>query len=445
MSTSPGLRGVPWRRHQLPAYSPLSLSAIIRGARTGLRDQTTPGELAELLRSAYAADGVVLCGSGTDALQRAISVAARGQQRPIVALPAFSCYDVATAAVGANARIALYDIEPRTLQPDLESLRQAVSAGAGIVVVAPLYGVPVDWNAIESAASGAQVIEDAAQGHGASWRGAPLGALGSVSVLSFGRGKGWTGGGGGALLTRGVGSATDGALATGGNSRVLAAALTQWLFGRAELYGMLASIPWLALGETVYHAPSPLRDMPALAAALALETLGDAQRCAEERRNAAAAYRARLADAPGVSLIDVDPGAEAGYLRFPIRVAGGVAALGERAQLRRLGVMPGYPTPLDALPAVRARFVRGAVVCAGATELARSLVTLPTHGRVSASEREAIIARCGATTPSRGRRSKPAVAKAPAAVATRNVNEGNRESRGAADAAAVGALLATHR
>ena len=51
---------------------------------------------------------------------------------------------------------------------------------------------------------GLAVVEDAAQGLGATWRGRPLGSFGDVSVLSFGRGKGWTGGVGGALLAEAV-------------------------------------------------------------------------------------------------------------------------------------------------------------------------------------------------------------------------------------------------
>src|SRR5439155_883687 len=124
---------------------------------------------------------------------RAAAATLGGGEPPVVALPAYACYDVATAAVAVNARIALYDVHPATLAPDLASLTATLAEGARIVVVAPLYGMPVDWDAIEQcvAAFGALAIEDAAQGHGASWRGRPLGSLGRLSVLSFSRGKGW--------------------------------------------------------------------------------------------------------------------------------------------------------------------------------------------------------------------------------------------------------------
>src|SRR5207244_6487942 len=133
--------------------------------------------------------------------------------------------------------------------------------GARVIVVAPLFGVPIDWDAIEQCLRGfgALAIEDAAQGHGALWRGAPVGSAGALSVLSFGRGKGWTGGRGGALLMRRF--PLDGHLATArspGLSHELAAlgsATAQSLLGRPALYRLPAAIPFLHLGETRYRAP----------------------------------------------------------------------------------------------------------------------------------------------------------------------------------------------
>ena len=69
----------------------------------------------------------------------------------------------------------------------------------GAVVVAYLYGIPFDTAPVRAAAGavGAWLIEDAAQGAGASFRGRALGAFGDLSMLSFGRGKGVTAGRGG--------------------------------------------------------------------------------------------------------------------------------------------------------------------------------------------------------------------------------------------------------
>ncbi|HEY7192135.1 MAG TPA: DegT/DnrJ/EryC1/StrS family aminotransferase, partial [Gemmatimonadales bacterium] len=192
-------------RRQLPAYSPLTAvsirQAVVHGLGPGMDGQA---DLSAALAREYAADQVILLGSGTQALQVALELAMRQVGDAAVALPAFTCFDVATAAVGARARMRFYDLDPSTLAPDPTSLEKVLKRGTRVAVITPLYGYPVDWEAIEElcARHGAIAVEDAAQGHHAEWRGRILGSLGPISVLSFGRGKGWTGGSGGALLVR---------------------------------------------------------------------------------------------------------------------------------------------------------------------------------------------------------------------------------------------------
>ena len=83
---------------------------------------------------------------------------------PTVALPAYGCYDLATAAIGSEARVVLYDLDPATLGPDEGSLRAALSAGARTVVLAHLFGIPVDVGAVRALpeADGVTIVEDAA-------------------------------------------------------------------------------------------------------------------------------------------------------------------------------------------------------------------------------------------------------------------------------------------
>jgi perosamine synthetase len=383
-------------RHQLAVYSPVSLAAGGRAAGDLLRFRADPRRLLldELLRD-FAADSGVLCGSGTQALHAALAEAKRTRGDAPVALPAFTCYDVASAAVGAGVRVALYDVDPATLAPDPASLERVLAAGAGTVVAGPLYGVPLPWHEVRALADryGALVIEDAAQGHGASWRGLPLGSLGDLSVLSFGRGKGWTGGRGGALLARGSagtppGTLTDPAPSAEVKTAVLVAA--QWLLGRPEVYGVPAAIPGLGLGETVYHDPAPPEGITRAAASLVRHGRDASRREAAARRANASALLARLADDRVARPAAVPADAVAGWLRLPLRVPGGMAALPVAA--RRLGVAASYPTPLGELPQLRALLAGPEARWPGAESLARELVTLPTHSRVTDREREAIVA-----------------------------------------------------
>ncbi len=383
-------------RHQLAVYSPVSLRAGVRAAGDALSRRPDPrGVLLAALLSDYAAGAGVLCGSGTQALQLALVEAReRGGDAP-VALPAFTCYDVAAAAVGAGVRVALYDVDPDTLSPDLASLERVLADGAGSVVAGPLYGVPPDWDAVRGLSDryGALLIEDAAQGHGSTWRERPLGSLGDLRVLSFGRGKGWTGGRGGALLF-GAGAEAPTLPAPGAADEAKTAVLTaaQWLLGRPEVYGIPASIPGLGLGETVYHEPSPPSAITRAAAALLLHGRDASRREGEVRRAVAASLLARLPRGPGVRPVRVPEAGVPGYLRLPLRAAGGMSGLAAPARARRLGVAGSYPTVLSGVPQLRRLLAGTEARWPGAEALVRELVTLPTHSRVTDGERAEILA-----------------------------------------------------
>jgi len=388
-------RGWPW--HQLPVHSPVALRAAWRSARLGLgAGEDSRPRVRALVRVLYQADEAVLAGSGTQALTLALRAAATTLGGPqVVALPAYACYDVATAAVAVNARIALYDVNPATLAPDLASLTATLAEGARVVVVAPLYGMPVDWDAIEQCVSafGALAVEDAAHGHGASWRGRPLGSLGRLSVLSFSRGKGWTAGRGGALLVRGDVPVVDGSppeCGSLGEVTVALTALAHSALGRPETYGLPAAIPWLHLGETRYHEPEEPHAMSRTAAALLERTLPLATREAEARRANAAALLGQLGSRSGARAITPLSGGTPGFLRLPLRLGRGLDTLADRALARRVGVAAGYPSTLAALPQVQQRLVRPGR-WPGAEDLVRQLVTLPTHSLVSAGDREGLL------------------------------------------------------
>jgi perosamine synthetase len=393
------LRRPAWFRHQLPVHSPLPMGAVLPAVAAWLRPGADPRlRLAEELRAHYGANACVPCGSGTQALQLALRLALRGVESDArVALPAFSCYDLAAAAVHAGQPVLLYDLDPDTLAPDPDALERTLRAGARVVVAAPLYGMPLDWQALRTQcdAHGALLIEDAAQGAGADWQGRPLGAWGDLSVLSFGRGKGWTGGRGGALLLRGgfADALMEAQPAPGGahaEASALAGAAAQNLLGRPALYGVPMSIPWLRLGETVYHPPRPVVTLPRAAAAMLLATRGAAEREAGARRHNAAVLLAGLEPRQGVRTVQPLPGGEPGYLRLPLRLDAGLAGFADPGAALRLGIAPSYPQPLSALPPLRT-LLADRTDLPGSLELARTLITLPTHSLLTRGERAEVL------------------------------------------------------
>ena len=386
-------------RHQLAAYSPISLGGLVASANAAVSSRKDPREqLRRDVAQVYLAETeqTLLTASGTHALQFALATVRDrlgGDKR--VGLPAFCCYDIATAAVGVDSSVELYDIDPATLAPDLDSLERVLSAGVRVVVVAPLFGVPVEWEAIQAcaAAHDAIVIEDAALGHGATYRDRPLGTLGNFSIVSFGRGKGWTGGSGGAFFARNRGArgsiSSDG-LVTAGESRNVAALLAQWALGRPAVYGIPRALP-LGLGSTHYREPDSTRSMTRAAASALLASREMATREADYRRAAGERILGLLSGEIPAAVIRVPARGRAGYLRFPLRLSRGMASFGDESEALAGGISPTYPTTLGELPQIRLRMGDAEKKWPGATALVRELVTLPVHSRLRRTESESNI------------------------------------------------------
>jgi dTDP-4-amino-4,6-dideoxygalactose transaminase len=354
-----------------------------------------------VLKEHFAARDVLLTDSGTGALTLAIKASLAGRPGAAVALPAYGCYDLATAADGAGAPVVLYDLDPATLSPDIVSLRRALAHDVGAVVLVHLYGIPADPEPVRAVLAGASkagaaavLIEDAAQGAGARLRGRPLGSFGDLVVLSFGRGKGITAGRGGALLARHaraaalVDSVRRDVLPPRCGFRELVQLKMQWLFGRPWLYAVPSALPFLRLGETVYHSPSPVRGLSAVAARALASTWPLAWPEGACRRAHATRLLAR--SGAGLSAIRSLPNAEWGHLRLPFLASPAARAAAGATPARALGVMPGYLKPLCDLTNFVERVANRRDHFSGARILANRLLTFPVHRRVSESDMAAL-------------------------------------------------------
>lgn len=389
-------------RHQAPVRSPLSAAALLAGTRATVarngQAARAQARVEQLIQERFAPASVLLTDSGTAALTGALggifarSGRGRGRERDparaIVAMPAYGCYDLATAAAGANVRVFLYDLDPCTLTPDLDQIRAALRQGAAAIVVAHLYGYPVGLDDVNRLAqeAGATVVEDAAQAAGATFDNRPAGALASLALLSFGRGKGLTGGSGGALLAYDDEAvrvleyvrATLGVPHRGVPE--LVALTAQWLFQNPNLYALPAALPFLQLGDTIYRPPRAARAPSPAAATVVAATWGLAEReVALRRRNADRLLHA-LQRRGDLQPIEPSPRARPGYLRLPVLAAPQVLRAVTGSTARRLGIMRGYPRSLCDLDQFTARCLNRDSGFPGSRILAEQLCTLPTHG-----------------------------------------------------------------
>lgn len=360
-----------------PAYSPVPPTAVFPSLLSG---EAAIWDLEAKLSEWYFAERALATGSGTEALQLAMKVAreSRGGKGRI-ALPAYNCYDLVAAAVWVDAPVVFYDVDPLTLSPDPGSLHLA-AARSTVLVVANLFGFPLDWDLIREVGNehGVAIVEDAAQGLGAKWKGRQAGTLGDLSVLSFGRGKGWIGEGGGALLARG-GTELRGVppLLSPPSHKTYKALklLGVWLLSRPNLYGIPMRIPFLRLGQTRYSPPKAPSRITIFSAAFVTRSR---QRAVEEvvvrQQNRGILKNALEQAQTDWELPRPVPGGVSGDLRFPVLIPGG------RREDKRLGLYAGYPLPLPSLEAARGILTSGPPT-PGSSRLAKCLATLPTHSR----------------------------------------------------------------
>jgi dTDP-4-amino-4,6-dideoxygalactose transaminase len=366
-------------RRQLAATSAISPVSLARAFAASLGSaQAAEARAKEVLERDFRATRAVLTDSGTSALVIALRLAA--PNGGVVGFPGYACVDLAAAARRAGVRVRLYDLDPETLSPDLESVRQLLGRGVDAIVVAPLFGYPADVPAVRALASeaGVAVIEDAAQGAGGTLGDRRLGSLSDLSVLSFGRGKGLCAGGGGALLGSGdrwLARMSELELASNGRGwSGLAKTGVQWALGRPSVYALPSMLPWLHLGEMVYHPAGEPSAMATASSALLLSALDLEPSDLALRRAHAALLSETAMHARALAEIAPIAGAWPGYLRYAVRDLGGA----QRAQ-PALGIMQPYPRTLAEQQELRPVLMDREPPTDGATEIRRTLYTLPTH------------------------------------------------------------------
>lgn len=152
------------------------------------------GPQVQAFEQAFAAyQGVKHCigvSNGTDALKLALQAVGVGRGDEVLTSPhTFAATIEAICEVGA--RPVLVDIEAHHYTLDVAQLAAQFSERTRAIIPVHIYGHPVDMDPLLAlaAARGVAVIEDAAQAHGARYKGRLAGAMGQVGCFSFYPGK----------------------------------------------------------------------------------------------------------------------------------------------------------------------------------------------------------------------------------------------------------------
>lgn len=156
-----------------------------------------------LMQERFGAQHALLTTSGTSALEMA-ALLCDVQPGDEVILPSYTFVSTANAFVLRGARPVFVDIRPDTLNLDERLIEQAITQRTKVIVPVHYAGVACEMDAINDIAArhGLRVVEDAAQGVNATYRGAYLGTLGDFGCYSFHETKNFVCGEGGALLTK---------------------------------------------------------------------------------------------------------------------------------------------------------------------------------------------------------------------------------------------------
>ncbi len=140
--------------------------------------------------------------SGTAALWVALK-AAGVQAGDEVIVPAYTFIATASAVLMANAVPVFVDVELDTFNMNPAQIEGAITNRTKVIMPVHIAGSPAQMDEILTIARkhNLVVIEDAAQAHGAEWKGQKVGALGAGGIFSFQTSKNMSSGEGGAVIT----------------------------------------------------------------------------------------------------------------------------------------------------------------------------------------------------------------------------------------------------
>jgi len=140
--------------------------------------------------------------NGSAALDAAVAALKLGEGDEVI-LPTFTIISCASAIVRAGAVPVTVDCDPLTWNMLAEDVEKRITGRTRAIMVVHLYGLPVDMDPILDIAKrhGLQIIEDAAEMHGQTYKGRPCGSFGDLSTFSFYPNKLVTTGEGGMIVT----------------------------------------------------------------------------------------------------------------------------------------------------------------------------------------------------------------------------------------------------
>ncbi len=237
----------------------------------------------------------IACANGTVAMHLAMATLGLEPGDEVI-IPTFTMIATANAVTYCGAKPVLVDQEPTYWQMDIDQIAEKITPRTKAIVPVHIYGHPVDMDPLMELADkhGITVIEDAAEAHGAEYKGRRTGGLGHAAGFSFYGNK---------IITTG-----EGGIVTTNNRELaqLAWNLRDHAFSNERHF-------WHKFVGFNYR-------MTNLQAAVGLAQVEQLDRFTDARRNNAASYTQRLASVPGITTPPEAPWAKNVFWMYGILV-----------------------------------------------------------------------------------------------------------------------------
>ncbi len=300
--------------------------------------------------------------SGTDALVCALKACGVGAGDEVI-VPSLTFFATIEAVIHVGATPVFVDVEPERLSLNVDEISAALSPATAAIVPVHLYGFPADMDPILEIAGDLdlRVIEDAAQAHGARYKGRRCGSIGDVACFSF-------------YFTKNLGAVGEGGFVATSKPEIAEHARLLRDHGHTSKYE-----------HALVGYNFRLDELQAVVLRAKLERLEDGNL----RRNAIAQiYRSRL-DLPEITHLAPHDDFESAYHLYPIRVRERDAL---RAHLERAGIGSGihYPVPAQRQPALQAHTHRAGDMPV-AEAACKELLSIPIYPELSEEQLAAVI------------------------------------------------------
>lgn len=152
------------------------------------------------METKFNSNKVLLTTSGTSALEMA-AILLDIKDGDEVIMPSYTFVSTADAFVMVGAKVIFVDVNPKTMNIDENEIEKAITSKTKAIVVVHYAGISPDMDKIMKIAKehNLKVVEDAAQGFMAKYKGQYLGTIGDLGCYSFHETKNYSMGEGGAI------------------------------------------------------------------------------------------------------------------------------------------------------------------------------------------------------------------------------------------------------